>query len=1100
MKTRAAIVTSIVLLVASVFVFTPASAQYTEAQTPSSVVSSSHTQAACPPSATSQRTVKVGYFLFNGYHNVDKDGMKSGYGYESLQRLRTYTGWRYDYIGDDEPLTWPDMLRLLENGEIDMLTSVSKNKEREKRFDFSAMPMGTKSTILTVKAGNTRFLPHDYTQWNGMRIALLANSSQNNLWHDFTNKAHFSWTPVYLKSSKAMQDALQKGTVDAILSSDLREITNEWIIEKFNPSPFYVAVKKGNHALMQEIDSAMAIIRANAPNINENLHNKYYPPYRGHKILFTREEQELIHFLQTRGTPLKVLMNPGIYPYSYFNGNEAKGILADVGREIFSRIGLPVEFIQEQDADAYWQKIHAGAADIVLDSYSDYNWGERNGYILCDPYFTVPLFAVFRSNGNTEIRKSALIEGDGYAERMLTLQEVELGTVLRYGDVQGCVDAVLRGEADQAVLYANSAQHAVFNDVRNRLVVSQLPFITQKIALAVHEEHGFLLNSILNKAANTLDPATIRAIGAPYRQMIHEKDTVIAAIYDAPEWFALVVGAFTLFIGVCIILFIVQRNKNRIEGLNIDLQRAFAAAEQANKAKSRFLAQMSHEIRTPMNAIIGLIAISRTENQLDKIQQHLHKIAGSSKLLLNLINEVLDMAAIEDGKIKIAHAPFDFRMLISNITTLFYQQARQKNIQFTVQMQGVTEETLIGDELRVNQVFLNLLSNAIKFTPAGGKVTMTIIQTGQHDEHIRLRCVVEDTGIGMNEDMQKRIFLPFEQANAETARKHGGSGLGMSIAKNLVELMGGNIAVESQEGVGTRFIVDIKLERGESCEPKSSLLAPMRVLVVDDDATACEYAQSILQRLKIRNDSSCDPMRALEMLGDADEAGDPYNICLIDWQMPSMNGLELTRQLREIFGEDTIIIIVSAYDLQEVQVQKESSEANYFITKPLFQSSLYDILLQISVQKEGKIPVEETQGHPDLQGFTGKKVLLVEDIALNTEVAVALLCMLNVEATCAEDGKQAVELFERMPAGSFDCILMDVCMPVMDGHEAARHIRASQKPDAQTIPIYAMTANAFMEDVSAALNAGMNGHISKPIELSVLRKALQQAFEQDRKA
>lgn len=537
-----------------------------------------------------------------------------------------------------------------------------------------------------------------------------------------------------------------------------------------------------------------------------------------------------------------------------------------------------------------------------------------------------------------------------------------------------------------------------------------------------------------------------------------------------------------------------HRRSKELSESNRKLERAAKAAEKASGAKSQFLAQMSHEIRTPMNAIIGLTTIAKTEiEDRDKTKEYLTKIENSSRLLLSLINDILDMSAIERGKMKLDKSPFDFKKQLSGIVSMFYQQTKQKNVRFGIHMNGVTEEWIAGDELRVNQIMMNLLSNAVKFTPEGGTIDFTITQTSRSQGKIYLRFMVKDTGCGMSEDMMKRLFSPFEQEDGSTARKHGGSGLGLSITKSLVEMMGGTIRAESVLNEGSTFIVDIPFEACEQSFNRKSNFEDIRTLVVDDDEDACRYCGILLERLGVRYDYVTEGEAALEALGEAEDAGDPYRLCIIDWQMPTMDGVEVTRQIRSIFGEDSVIVLASAFDLNEILDEGKDAGAGYFITKPMFQSTLYDVLARIA----GRGVEEEVLQDAGKFDFTGKRVLVAEDVELNMEVAVKLLRMVGIEVGCAENGRKALEIYEQSPDGFFDCILLDINMPEMDGYEAVRAIRKSHKPDAEKIQVYAMTANAYAEDVTAVMDAGMNGHIAKPIEVNILYETLQEVFKKN---
>ena len=410
--------------------------------------------------------------------------------------------------------------------------------------------------------------------------------------------------------------------------------------------------------------------------------------------------------------------------------------------------------------------------------------------------------------------------------------------------------------------------------------------------------------------------------------------------YRVQIWIAgFIFTIMLLLVGVFLLAMAKQKANRKLEN-------ALQLAESANSSKSRFLAQMSHEIRTPMNAIIGLTSLSRSHlDEREKMIDYLKKIDGSSKLLLGIINDVLDMSAIESGKLQIGSAQYDFKRAISTLTGIFYQQATQKNIDFNVHLKGVTEEQVVGDELRVNQILMNLLSNAVKFTPAGGKIDLYIIQASMSMNKIYMRFQVSDTGCGMSEEMLGRLFKPFEQESAETARKHGGSGLGMSIAKQLTEKMGGSIQVESKQNAGTTFTVDIPFGACEQVNPPSlNEFSKINVLVVDDDADAREYCGELLDRLGVNHESAQCGEQALNMIGEAEDEGREYQMCMVDWKMPDMDGIQLTKKIREVFGDDNIVIIVSAYDLNEVEEKAIQAGANYFMPKPLFQSTIYNSL------------------------------------------------------------------------------------------------------------------------------------------------------------
>lgn len=544
---------------------------------------------------------------------------------------------------------------------------------------------------------------------------------------------------------------------------------------------------------------------------------------------------------------------------------------------------------------------------------------------------------------------------------------------------------------------------------------------------------------------------------------------------------------------VSLIRCIDEQKDNEAEKNQI-LRTALGAAEAANNAKTEFLSRMSHEIRTPMNAIIGMtaIALSALDNK-ERISDCLAKIGISARFLLSLINDILDMSRIESGRMNLAHEKFDFEEMINGLSSLFYPQAEEKGLKFNTVIEGVTEELYIGDSLRLRQILLNILSNALKFTPSGGRIQFTIRQMSRGDKDAWLRFTVSDTGIGMSKVFQKHLFESFEQENPNISIKYGGTGLGLAICKNLVTLMGGSINVHSIEGVGSEFCVDVKLGLTEESYRRKNFdilkLRDLKTLIVDDDIVTCEHASLIMSDLGLQAEYVTSGASAVLEIEKGIREMKPYDIVLVDLKMPDMDGIQTAKAIRRLVGAETLVVVMTAYEWKEIEADARRAGVDFFITKPLFRSELVDLFEKINDFSEAVYEPETAKG--EIQ-FAGERILLVEDNELNLEVAASLLEMkgLTIESAC--NGLQALEKFCSTPVGYYDAVLMDIRMPVMDGLEAARNIRLFDKSDAQTIPIIAMTANAFDEDVEKSHAAGMNAHLAKPIDPEKLFAVLQE--------
>ena len=537
-----------------------------------------------------------------------------------------------------------------------------------------------------------------------------------------------------------------------------------------------------------------------------------------------------------------------------------------------------------------------------------------------------------------------------------------------------------------------------------------------------------------------------------------------------------------------------KKYQTQLEEQNRKLEIALQHEGAANRAKREFLFNMSHDIRTPMNAIIGFTSLAATHiDNREQVLDYLKKISTSSQHLLSLINDVLDMSRIESGKVKIEEKAVHLPDLVHDVRSIIQPNVAAKRLSLFIDTMDIEDEDIITDPLRLNQILLNILSNAIKFTPTGGMISIRIAQkNGAPKGCVCYEFRIKDNGIGMSEEFQKHIFEEFSREESSTVSGIQGTGLGMSITKNIVDLMGGTIALTSEPGKGSEFIVTLCFTRsGQKAEPKQlPQLEGLRALVADDDTNTCLNVSTMLSKIGMRPEWTISGKEAVIRTKYAVEQGDEFSVYIIDWLIPDMNGIEIVRQIRKVIGNRCPIIILTAYDWADIEDEARAAGVTAFCEKPLFLSELRRVLAEPFRAEPASKPAQPTAA--DLKG---KKLLLVEDNELNREIALEILKEAGFVVDIAEDGAVAVRKIKQAAPGQYDLILMDIQMPNLDGYEATRQIRALPDAEKASIPIFAMTANAFEEDRQNALAAGMNGHIAKPLDVPHLLRVLADALK-----
>ncbi len=1050
--------------------------------------------------------LRVGFFAFSGYHVIDGTGRRSGYGYEFLQRLAIHGGWSYEYVGYDG--SYADALDMLRSGEVDIVTSVSKTAEREKEFLFSDQSIGVNSTIFTVKSGNRSIVEGDYATYDGAVVGMLEGNSKNANFEPFAAEHGFSFQPVYFADQDGLTAALQSGEVDAAVTGSLRLLENEWLLESFDASPFYICTRKDRTELMARINAAINEMDLHEPNWRDTLHETYYATDQDGSIIMNAGERAFLEEHQASGQPLRLLFNPDRIPYCYFRDGEACGILPALFDSLAQRLGLNYEFIPVKDRTEYYALRAAGAADVVLDFTGDYYLAEEEGYKITVPYY------------HTNFARLTLDGFTGTVERLAMLERADAINSLvadRYPDealllcdnTDDCIQAVLDGEADATILYAYTAESYVRRDVRNRLTSVVFGDTTLSYAVGEGVHGGRYLLSLLDKGADSFTDAEMDALLSREFDAGQENNvSLVAFLYRNPIYSVMGAILILLFLFALVMLAVRTNNQRQLkkkialatselENKTQELTQALQAAGAANRAKTTFLNNMSHDIRTPMNAIIGYTALTTAHlDNKERAQDYLSKIAQASNHLLSLINDVLDMSRIESGKVTINERQENLAEILQSLRNIIQSDIHAKGMELFIDTVDVSDEEIYCDKLRLNQILLNLASNAIKFTPTGGTIAIRVTQKpASSPKRALYEFRVSDTGIGMSPEFAKTVFEPFTREESSTVSGIQGTGLGMAITKNIVDMMGGTIRVESEPDKGTTFTVTLELRLAgahQEMEPIAELNG-FRGLVVDDDMVCCQSVSKMLRQIGMRAEWAPSGREAIARTNEAVDLGDPFEVYIVDWSMPELSGIETVRQIRRIVGEDSPIILMSAYDWSDIEQEARQAGVTGFISKPLFASDLHHTLERSLGRAEEDAPAQKSALPPE-ESFAGKRILLAEDNELNREIAAEILQEAGFQVECAENGQQACDMVRQSQPGYYDLVLMDIQMPILDGYAATRIIRAMEDPALAGLPIIAMTANAFEEDRELALEAGMNGHLAKPIDLQKMMALLRELF------
>ena len=1050
-----------------------------------------------PVSATAKETkakeVKVGWYE-DSYNITGENGERSGYGYEYQQSVAAYTGWKYKYV----KAGWSDLLKMMQKGELDLMSGVSYTEERAKTMLFSELPMGEEKYYLYADITNTDISASNLKSLNDKRVGLLEGSIHATQFYKWEKKQKLHLQHVSISGLEDAMEKLKNHKIDCVVSAETPQLVDAGLsaIAVTGGSDIYFVVNKKRPDIKEELDNAMRKIQNDRPFYADELYQRYLSAVSS--PVLSKEEKNWVN----KHGAIRIGWLNNDAGVSNFNQRtkEFSGVLTDyiqLAADCLSNQTLQFDLVGFKSQEEQMQALKDGKIDMIFHFGQNPYVAEQNGFILSNTVLSANMAAVIpKKYFDENAENTVAIEKGNLLFKWYISYNYPKWKVVEYNSSKAVEKAVRDGKADCFITESGQLTKYTEDNDLHSVYLTQMA----KSSFAVRQEDTILV-SVLNKTLKTMPSSMLNGALSTYDSTL-KKVTVMDFVKENLLIIAAICIAVFLLILIIILGFLRKARaaevkakqaasqtlelNSKLKESHKELETALLRAESANSAKTTFLNNMSHDIRTPMNAIIGFtsLAASHVDNKA-KVKEYLSKISTSSEHLLSLINDILDMSRIESGKVKIDENPLNLPELLHDIRTIVQPNIASKQLDFLIDTVDVKDENIIADKLRLTQVLLNILSNGIKFNKIGGTISLRIKQMKSAPTgYGNYQFIIRDTGIGMKPEFQKHIFESFSREETSTVSGIQGTGLGMAITKNIVDMMGGTITVKSEEGQGSEFVVDLtfKLSGEKKSYEKIEHLQGLKVLVADDDTDTCLSISSMLTEIGMRSEWTVSGKEAVIRAKHSMEIGDEFYAYIIDWLMPDMNGIETVRRIRRVIGDSQPIIILTAYDWSDVEEEAREAGVTAFCEKPLFMSQLRDLL-----SNPGSKEKETKEKEFD---YSGKRILLVEDNELNMEIAQTILEDVGFIIDTANDGVAAVEKMEQASAGQYDLILMDIQMPIMNGYEAAKRIRKLKNPEIASVPIVAMTANAFEEDREKSYEAGMNGHLAKPVSVEKLMEMI----------
>ena len=1054
-----------------------------------------------------RKVVRVAYQEFNRQMMVDEHNKPvSGYAYDYIQAIGIYAGWEVKFVPCS---SFFDSVRLLRAGKVDLIYEISYTEERARELLFPNEPMGYEYYYLYTSVNNTSITPGDYASMNGKTVGVTSGTILADMLKQWCKKKNVQLKFVEYEKISQKEADLYAGKIDLDVELSMLAKRDLSAVEKIGASAYYLVSSHQRPDLIADINAATEKVLNNDLFYFTRLQERYFADTVLGRNL-TAEEKAWVadHPL------LRVGYFNNYLPFSSKDGNgKPIGSGIETVREIIRLLKLEgklkVEFICFDDQKEGYQAVKSGKIDLMIPAYISNSVKQDYRLIGSKSLVSIASNLAYLDNYGGKNKRIG-VNRNNLMQYYYSKDCFPDSQIVFYDNIQGCLDGLLNRSLDATFLNGFRSE-ALLKPGKYHLLRTVRAKNDFQIRMAFAENNlGLML--LMNRGLTIIDPDFINSasysnIGRIYTFSIMDflQDHIVPVIIAVAVIVALFAALIVYWLSNRKLAGInrelrtysetieKQRQqeselREQLEKKQDELQIALQMAQAASRAKTTFLSNMSHDIRTPMNAIIGFTGLAANNvHDTERVQEYLATIAQSSEHLLSLINDVLDMSRIESGKMSLNEKEESLAEIVHVLREIVQANVRAKQLKFYIEAADIRNERIFCDKLRLNQVLLNLLSNAVKYTGQNGTILLRIVQKPAADsKRASFEFRVRDNGIGMSEEFAKTIFDPFTREESSTVSGIQGTGLGMAITKNIVEMMGGRISLFTKKGEGSEFIValEFRLPERETADPAIPELNGLRCLVVDSDINNCQRFAAMLRETGLRSEWCVSGQEAIIRTEEAIHLGDRFKIYAIDCRMPDQNGMETVRSLRKAVGKDAFIIIQSASGGADIEAEAKAAGVDGFVIQPLFPSDLRKELLKFC----GKACSGQTRKDEPAISLKGRKVLLVDDSELNLKIGVLVLQGQGMIVDTARNGQIAVDIILKRGMDAYDFIIMDVQMPIMDGYEATGILR--RLPDGDKLKIIAFSANAFEEDKEKSLKAGMNGHITKPLKINDLLNEL----------